>query len=338
MTVSPCKPLAIESKRVSAHYPYWPKNTGSVEISVVIPVYNSETTLIEFWARLDRVLSNLRRTYEVIFIDDGSHDGSWTVLKSIQSSASDRMTAIQLMRNFGQHNALMCGLRQSSGMIVITLDDDLQNPPEEIPKLILEIERDSIDLVYGRSDDKQHASWRNFGSMLTQVFYRRVFGLRNGVSAFRAIRKELVECIVSYDLNYTYLDGLFAWHTDRISEVAVLHHPRVSGSSGYSLRRLVVLSINLFTNFSLLPLQIATWFGISAASIGFFAGFYYTYLKVFDNIDVPGFTSLIVSMLVIGGIQLIALGVIGEYLGRVHMNANHKPQYSKRVILKRLDS
>jgi undecaprenyl-phosphate 4-deoxy-4-formamido-L-arabinose transferase len=212
------------------------------------------------------------------------------------------------------------------------MDDDLQNPPEDIPKLLAHIERGNFDLVYGCPDSRSHASWRNLGSSLVWHFYRTVFGIRVRPTSFRLIRRDLVRSILFYDLNFTYLDGLLAWCTKRVGAVEVGHHARAHGRSGYSIAKLLVLAINLYTNFSLIPLQIVSGLGLLAAASGFVVGAYYLVQFFAANIAVPGYASTIVAILILGGVQLLALGVIGEYLGRLHLNVNRKPQYVIRSV------
>jgi len=226
----------------------------------------------------------------------------------------------------------MCGLRHARGHLIVTMDDDLQNPPEEIPKLIESIEEGQFDLVYGKYEGKEHKPWRNLGSAVVNRFYRFVFRLNVTVTSFRVIRRELAESILSYDLNYTFLDGLFAWNTQRVGTTLVDHHPRKEGRSGYSLAKLTTLAMNLLTNFSLIPLQVVSLIGFLAAFIGFLMGVYYFTLSLVGAIAVPGYASVIVAVFVLGGLQLLALGVIGEYLGRMHLNINRKPQYTVRHI------
>ena len=307
--------------------------TPNIELSIVIPVYNSASTLEKLSDRLRAVLNTMGITHEIVFVDDGSADDSWQVLSDIQGNNRDRIIAVQLMRNSGQHNALMCGFRHSSGQYVVTMDDDLQNPPEEIPKLLNAIRDGEYDLVYGVYDEKQHAAWRNMGSHLIVFFYQKIFGTTNAITSFRAIRRKLLESIFTYQLNFTFLDGLLAWNTQRIAEVTVEHNERKEGRSGYSLRKLIGLAFNLFANFSLLPLQLTSIIGCLVAILGFgMAGFYL--IQTFRaEITVPGYASTIVAVLFLGGIQLLALGIIGEYLGRMHMNVNRKPQYSERKVL-----
>jgi polyisoprenyl-phosphate glycosyltransferase len=307
--------------------------SGVPDFSIVIPVYNSAATLVELSERLDTVFEGLGRSFEIIFVDDGSKDESWARLKEVRERRPERVTAIQLMRNFGQHNALMCGFRHTRGEFVITMDDDLQNPPEEIPKLIRAIEEEGLDLVYGGYGEKKHKPWRNLGSAVVRGFYRIVFQSSVNLTSFRIIRRQLLESIFTYALNFTFVDGLLAWNSQRISEVRVEHKEREQGRSGYSIPRLLRLAFNLFTNFSLIPLQFVSGVGSLVAFSGILAGFYYLYKYFTSQIAVSGYASIIVAVLILGGVQLIALGIIGEYLGRLHMNVNRKPQYVERHIL-----
>jgi undecaprenyl-phosphate 4-deoxy-4-formamido-L-arabinose transferase len=304
-----------------------------MQISIVIPVYRSAGTLPRLTERLLAVLDPTGLDYEIIFVCDGSPDNSWSVLEQLKRSHPGRIVAVELMRNYGQHNALMCGLRHSRGEFVVTMDDDLQNPPEEIPKLIRAIRETGLDLVYGAYAGKRHAAWRNLGSTVVNVFYRFVFKTRCTVTAFRIMRRELVESIFTYNLNFTFLDGLLAWNTQRIGEVEVEHRPRSAGRSGYSLARLLVLALNLFTNFSLVPLQIASALGLAAACGGIVGALYFLVRYLLSGIIVAGYASTIVAILVLGGMQLLSLGIIGEYLGRLHLNVNRKPQYVERRVL-----
>ncbi len=299
----------------------------------MIPVYGSESTLQSLYERIVAVFAAREPSYEIIFVDDNSPDAAWDVLQQLAEADPLHVTAIRLMRNYGQHNALMCGFRQARGEVLVTLDDDLQNPPEEIPKLIAHLEAGDYDLVYGEYRRKQHTGGRNLGSVVVNTFFRLVFRSRITVTSFRAVRRELVQAILPYNLNFTFLDGLFAWNTQRIGQVIVEHHPRANGRSGYSLGKLITLALNLFTNFSLIPLQVASCVGFLAAVIGLATGANYLIQALLSNIMVPGYASIIVAVLVLGGLQLLALGIIGEYIGRVHLNINRKPQYTIRTVL-----
>lgn len=304
----------------------------AVEISVVIPVYNSAEILPALYARLRAALTAIGKSFELVLVDDGSQDASWQVLERLQAEDSDHVVVIQLMRNFGQHNALMCGFRHARGNYVVTMDDDLQHSPEEIHKLLAAIDNQNLDLVYGAYDCKRHGSAKNLASRLLNLFYRFVFQTSVTVTAFRILRRELLDTILAYSLNFTFVDGLLAWNTRRVGEVIVTHHPRAAGRSGYRFGKLMTLALNLFTNFSLLPLQLVSFCGVFAATIGFAVGLYYLFQYVSSGITVPGYASTIVSILVLGGLQLLGLGIMGEYVGRLHLNVNRKPQYSVRRI------
>jgi undecaprenyl-phosphate 4-deoxy-4-formamido-L-arabinose transferase len=302
------------------------------DVSVVVPVYRSEATLRPLLERLCSVLKGAGEDFEVVFVDDGSDDSSWQVLEQLQGE-DPCVVAIQLMRNYGQHNALMAGFRRARGRVVVTMDDDLQHPPEEVPKLLGALRGRGLDLVYGSYDEKRHRPWRNLGSALVTGFYRRVFRCDVTITSFRAIRRELLATIFPYNLNFTFIDGLLAWNTRRIGEVPVAHQPRAHGRSGYSLWKLALLAMNLFTNFSLLPLQLVSGCGVLTAGLGLLTALYYLVQYFRDNILVPGYASIIIAILVLGGAQLLALGIMGEYLGRLHLNVNRKPQYFERRVL-----
>lgn len=303
-----------------------------LELSIVVPVYNSARTLGNLLERLTVVIQPIASNYEIILVDDGSKDESWAVIQALRETYRDHLVAVQLMRNYGQHNALMCGLGLARGSYVVTMDDDLQNPPEEIPKLLAHIKQHGLDLVYGCPPEREHAVWRNLGSTLVLHFYRSVFKNHVTPTPYRIMRHQLGHSVQFYDLNFTFLDGLLAWCTNRVGSVEVEHHARVQGRSGYSVGKLAVLALNLYTNFSLMPLQIVSGLGLMTATSGFAVGIYYLFQYFASNIEVPGFASTIIAILILGGAQLLALGVIGEYLGRLHMNVNRKPQYVIRQL------
>lgn len=305
---------------------------STLDISIVVPVYNSATTLKTLLERLTKTLQPITQSYEIILLDDGSRDDSWEVMQVLRTSYREHLVAVQLMRNYGQHNTLMCGLGLARGEYVVTMDDDLQNPPEEIPKMLRHIQQQNLDLVYGCPDTRNHAAWRNLGASVVWQFYRTVF--RNPVTPtpFRIMRLQLAHSVQFYDLNFTYLDGLLAWCTSRIGIVTVAHHARAQGRSGYSLGKLLGLALNLYTNFSLIPLQVVSGLGFFTATSGFLVGAYYLVQYLAADILISGYASTIIAILILGGVQLLALGVIGEYLGRLHLNVNRKPQYVVRKI------
>jgi glycosyltransferase involved in cell wall biosynthesis len=304
-------------------------------LSVVIPVYRSEATLELLFERLIPSLDAIGRSYEIVLVEDGSPDGSWSKLELLQRRYPDRVVAIQLMRNSGQHNALMCGFRHTKGEFIVTMDDDLQNPPEEISRLLEEIEKSDRDLVYGNYADKKHSSFRNLGSLVVNTFYQRVFRTQATVTSFRVIRRSLLDSIRNCEQSYIFLDGLLAWNTQRIGSVTVAHHPRSVGQSTYSISKLVTLSINLFTSFSLIPLQVVSFLGVAVLLLGLGLGAICVGLLLLGK-ESSGPMGVSTVVLIVGGVQLLALGVFGEYLGRMHLHLNGKPQYHERQILDRL--
>lgn len=328
-TFGPWQYARVDNNRLGGRM----ENMKPIDLSVVIPVYRSAKTLPELTARLLAVLDGTDLCYELVFVDDCSPDDAWEVLQRLRAEHPDRIVAIQLMRNYGQHNALMCGFRHAEGQFIVTMDDDLQNPPEEIIKLLDAIRSRSLDLVYGSYGDKKHAALRNLSSRIVNTFYRAVFKTNVTVTSFRIMRRELLESILYYSLNFTFIDGLLAWSTNRIGEVLVEHRSRAQGRSGYSLSKLLVLAFNLFTNFSLLPLQFVTTCGLLSAVGGLGLAVFYLIQYLLSNITVPGYASIIIAVLVLGGAQLLSLGIIGEYLGRLHLNVNRKPQYVVRHVI-----
>jgi glycosyltransferase involved in cell wall biosynthesis len=300
--------------------------------SIVVPVYGDARHLPELVARIDTAFMNSRLELpQIVAVDDCGPGNGWSQICKL-AETRPRVIGIQLMRNFGQHNALMCGFQHASGDVIVTIDDDLQHEPESVLQLLNHLESTSADLVYGVYDEKKHAGGRNLGSWLVNRFYRLVFRMPVTVTSFRAISKQLVAAILRYDLNFTYIDGLLAWNTQRIEMVTVPHHTRVDGKSGYTIAKLVTLAMNVFTNFSLLPLQLVSFLGIAAALLGMTLGIWYLVAALFAKIQVPGYASIIVAVLVLGGLQLLSLGIIGEYLGRLHLNVNRKPQYTVRSV------
>lgn len=311
-----------------------PTDKASVDLSVVIPVYNSAQTLPTLVRRLLDVLNRMGKRFELIFVDDGSEDDSWEVLKGLQEAHAENIGAIQLMRNYGQDNAIMCGFRHTRGQYIVTMDDDLQHPPEEIPRLLEAIQAKGLDLVYGCYKEKKHSVWRNTGSFLVNSFYKLVFKSPITTTSFRILKRELLVSIFSYSLNFTFIDGLLAWNTQRIGEVTIEHHERFGGRSSYSVGKLAISALNIFTNFSLLPLQLTSACGFLVAASGFVTALYYFIQYLLVRTPVPGYASIIIAVLVLGGLQLLALGIMGEYLGRLHLNVNRKPQYTERCVLK----
>ena len=209
----------------------------------------------------------------------------------------------------------------------------MQIPPEEIPKLLATLEAGDFDLVYGRYEHKKHSLVQRIGSAVLNAAYRKIFKTTVSVTSFRAIRRPLLEAMLDYDMSFVLIDGMFAWNTQRISSVTVEHCTRTHGASTYSMGKRVVQMASFFSNFSMMPLQQIMALGFITAFAGFALGAYYLFLRLTGQIVVLGFASTIIAILVIGGIQLLSLGVMGEYVGRIHMNVNRRPQYRERIVL-----
>lgn len=295
-------------------------------MSVVIPTYGSEGSIDLLVKRIVDVLRSTAVRFEIICVNDDSPDDVWNKLVALQLQYPE-LTAICLMRNFGQHNATMCGFAHARGKVVVTMDDDLQHDPAEIPRLLERMREGNLDVVYGSYEVKKHSWYRNLGSLVINQVFRRVFQIPFNFSSFRAIRLPIIAAITKYNLNFTFIDGLIAWTTRRIGAVKIVHHDRLTGRSGYRLGKLLLLALNLVTNFSIAPLQIASLVGVLAAIGGFVAGTSFLVAYFFGGIAVPGFASTITAVLILGGLQLVALGTIGEYVGRLHLNFNKKPQF-----------
>jgi polyisoprenyl-phosphate glycosyltransferase len=307
------------------------KEKSTIKLSIIIPVYRSELTLNSLYQKITGVARKFKYSYEIIFVDDSSDDLSWTVLLDIQKR-DRRVKIIQLTRNFGQHNALMCGFAHAYGDYIITLDDDLQNPPEEIPKII-NMMKSGFDVVYGEYYEKKHNLFRNLGSWLIQTLYKKIFSVNGNLTSFRIIKSEIVKGLLEYKKNYTFIDGLIAWQTKNIGYVLVKHDNRRDGKSGYTLRKLILLSLNMVTNFSIFPLQMASIMGFVMSFLGMIMAVYIIFKKLIYGIPVTGFASTIVTITLFSGTQLITIGLIGEYIGRIHLNVNNKPQYRIRKII-----
>ena len=306
--------------------------TAERSISVVIPVYNSEPTLLDLIARLQSVLSRLAATYELILVNDCSRDRSWDAIHN----AAQRHTwirGINLMRNYGQHNALLAGIRAARYDIVVTMDDDLQNPPEEIPTLLEQL-ANGHDVVYGTPDKEQHGFWRNLASRVTKRVLRSAMGIdtARNVSAFRAFRLELRDAFADYRNSFVSIDVLLTWGTTSFTAVPVRHEPRRIGASNYTFRKMIIHAANMITGFTTLPLQLASWAGFALTVFGiavlvFVVGRYLTL-----GHSVPGFPFLASLIAIFSGAQLFSLGIIGEYLARMHVRSLEQPTYVIRSL------
>jgi glycosyltransferase involved in cell wall biosynthesis len=296
-------------------------------ISVVIPVYNSEEILANLIQRLSPVLQAGTESFEVIMINDGSQDGSWEEITRL-STINPWVRGIQLMRNYGQHNALLCGLRSARFSVTVTMDDDLQHPPEEIPQLIQKM-KEGYDVVYGTPYKQQHGLWRDLASYFTKLALQSTMGVENArkVSAFRVIRTRIRDAFEHYQSPFVVLDVLLSWGTTRFASIPAKHEPRLSGESNYTLSKLVLHAINMLTGFTVLPLQLASLMGFGFAIFGGVVLVYVIGRFIIRGGSVPGFPFLASIIAIFSGVQLFALGIIGEYLARMHFRIMERPPY-----------
>jgi undecaprenyl-phosphate 4-deoxy-4-formamido-L-arabinose transferase len=304
--------------------------TPNAGVSVIVPVYNSAATLGELTDRLRSTLSELGRDYELVFVNDGSSDSSWARIVEL-AATNDSVRGLDLMRNSGQHNALLAGIRAARHEVVVTLDDDLQNPPEEIPKLLAKLE-EGFDVVYGSADERQFGLWRNAGTALTKVALRWVIGdaIAAKVSAFRAFRADLRDAFADFDAPYVSIDVLLSWGTTRFSSVTVEHHARAEGRSSYTFGRLATHALNVMTGFSTRPLRIASLIGLAFTLFGIAVLAVVLITYVVEGGSVPGFPFLASVIAIFAGAQLLTLGIIGEYLARMHMRVMDRPPFTIR--------
>ncbi len=287
-------------------------------------------------ARLVEALSALRPAggLEIVLVNDGSPDRSGEVCEALVQSSTIPLTYLEHTRNFGEHNAVMTGLRHARGAYVITMDDDLQNPPEEVIRLYDHARLGEWDVVYTRYRAKQHAGWRNLGSRFANAVADRLLDKPRGLylSSFRCMSAFVVRSVTRYQGPYPYIDGLIMEVTQRIDSIEVRHLPRDFGRSNYNLKRLVRLWLNLATSFSIAPLRLAVYAGVFMALLGA-AGAVATIIEALFLHDTPsGWASTMTVMLLIGGVQSMILGILGEYVGRTFLSANGKPQGTVRSV------
>lgn len=298
------------------------------DLSVVIPVYQAEASLEELIQRLDRVLTATANRFEVILVNDGSSDRSWAIIETLAAKHA-WIRGVNLMRNYGQHNALLCGIRLAKHDVVITLDDDLQNPPEEIPKLI-EIYAQGYDVVYGTPMHERHGFLRDVASVITKLALQSVTGVAvaRSVSTFRAFRTSLREAFADYRGPFVSIDVLLAWGASRYGAVQVSHEKRSLGASNYTFGKLLRHAVNMMTGFSVLPLQVASFTGFALTAFGGVVLVYVLGRWLLYGSVVQGFAFLASIIAIFSGAQLFALGIIGEYLARMHFRMMDRPSYT----------
>jgi glycosyltransferase involved in cell wall biosynthesis len=299
-------------------------------LSVVVPVYNSAGVLAQLADRLAATLDGIGGPWEVVLVNDGSADGSWSRIVEL-STRDPRFRGLDLMRNYGQHNALLAGIRVACHPTVVTLDDDLQNPPEEIPKLLAALE-DGHDVVYGAAHVPGFGIWRRAATAVTKLALRGAIGpeAARNVSAFRAFRTDLRAAFADYAGAYVSIDVLLSWGTTRFTAVPVRHDTRAEGRSSYTFGRLATHALNVLTGFSTRPLRIASLVGLAFTFIGAVLLVIVVVRYFAEGNVVPGFPFLASMIAIFSGVQLLTLGIIGEYLARMHVRVMDRPAYTVR--------
>lgn len=302
-------------------------------VSVVVPVYNGQATLEELTTRIRKVLEPLVERFEIILVNDCSGDASWKEIIRL-TEQKPCIRGVNLMRNYGQHNALLAGTHQARYEIIMTVDDDLQHPPEEIPKLLAKI-IEGYDVVYGKPEARRHAFWRNASSKILKTSIKIVLGAEMGShsSAFRAFRARLRQGFERFADAQLSLDVLLSWSASRVTHIPVDHHARKHGHSGYTLRKLMLLSFNMLTGYSTLPLRVASSVGLATSLFGMAMFFYVVIRRLLQTNYVPGFAFLSAEIALFAGLQLFAIGVIGEYVARLHFRTMGKPPYVIREMI-----
>jgi len=308
-----------------------------MSLSIVIPVYRGANTIGQVVAEL----SALRPEggLEIILVNDGSPDNSGDVCRSLLPGTTVPIVYVEHSRNYGEHNAVMTGLRRASGDYVITMDDDLQNPPEEVVRIYDHARHGNWDVVYTRYAEKKHALWRNIGSHFANAVADRLLDKPKGLylSSFRCMSRLVVESVTKYTGPYPYVDGLIMQVTQKIDSIEVRHLPRIEGRSNYNLVRLVRLWLNLATSFSLVPLRLATFLGLGMSVLGVIGAVATISEALMSRATPSGYASTMVVILLVGGAQSMILGVLGEYVGRTFLSANGKPQGTVRSVMRSED-
>lgn len=319
-------PSQRDSEQISEFVSTTESALDEIEVSVVVPVYRSAVTLRELHRRVVAAVERITDDFEIILIEDCGGDNAWEIIQQLANEDS-RVRGIKLSRNFGQHAATICGCSTARGRWIFTLDDDLEHQPEYIPELYNKAKQ-GFSLVYGVYSERTHSLWRNITSDIgRKMFAMAIPSLNYSYSSFRCIQGSLAREMIRFDSPFPFVDGYLSWITNDCASVPIIHAERAYGSSNYSFRKLVVHSINIFVTFSDLPLRIASWLGLSAFLIGMVWLATIIIGKIVGDITVSGFASVMAGIVLFGGIQLLILGIIGEYLGRVNFKTSRRPLY-----------
>lgn len=308
-------------------------NQKRIDISIVIPVYNSSESLSELFQRIQNEMSRLQLEFEIIFVDDASKDNSWEIIQKLKTENAGTITGVRMARNTGQHLALMCGFNFAKGNLLVTMDDDLQQSPEDIEKLIRKQSETSADLVYGVYPKRSSTMMRKTGSYFIRKASKYTAQTIGEGSSFRLFSRDLVDKIRDHFHSFVFIDELVYWHTTEIETVEVSHSPRKSGKSGYSIFSLTKMFSDIVINYTAIPLRIMTWGGVTLSIISFLMGIWFILKKIFLKTTVPGFTATIVVVLFSTSILLICMGIIGQYLYKIFNHQMGKPPYTIRKVI-----
>jgi glycosyltransferase involved in cell wall biosynthesis len=304
-------------------------------LSIIIPVYNSSLTLKKLYNKILSTLESKKFKYEIIFIDDCSNDESWKIITDI-CNIDKNVTGITLNKNYGQHNSTFCGIQNAKGKYVLTMDDDLQHPPSEILSLIDQIEN-GFDVVYGTSINLQHTKIRNFLSNLIKSIIKKFmdFSQAQNINSFRIFKRNILESYKNFENSKINIDVLLSWSTNNFSSINVLHNERSNGKSGYTISKLINHSLTLLTNFSNIPLKIASYLGFIFSMFGFIILLYVLITYLFFSYPVKGFPFIASIISIFSGVQLLTLGIFGEYLSTIHSKSISKPLYVVKNTIKK---
>lgn len=289
-----------------------------MKYSIIVPVYKSESFVENTVVEIMRAITHFSIDAEIILVNDGSPDNSWGVIRRL-ADEHQNIKAINFVKNYGQHNAVLCGFAHSAGDYVITLDDDLQNPPMEIGHLIAKAGSGDYDLVFGRFREKKHSFFRRLGSKLIGFLNQKVFSKPADITLtnFRIIRRDLVERVLSHKTPYPYIPGLLLMYSAGMANVMVEHDERADGVSNYTLKKIISLMSRLLINYSSYPLRLLSTIGLFVSLVSFVVGLFYLGLGLFSGASVPGWTTLVVLVSFLGGFIIALLGLVGEYLSRI---------------------
>jgi polyisoprenyl-phosphate glycosyltransferase len=304
------------------------RKENTVQYSVVVPVYNGEKTVENLYRKTDEFFVRSAFTFEMIFIHDCGPDNSWEVLTNLHSRHPDKIRIIKLSRNFGQHNAIICGINSANGEFIITMDEDLQHNPDDIEKLILKQKAADFDVVYGKYEERKHSVVRNLGSSLLKwMIAKGIPDIHPDYSAFRLIKRDIAKVLVTMQNSYTFLDGYISWVTTHCSSCLVSHDERQGGVSSYNFNKLVNHTINIFVTFSNYPLRILVNASILIFIINALFSTYVILRKLIYNDFAVGFPSLIIAIGFGVALIMLSIGVIGEYIFRINLKTTKKPNY-----------